>query len=272
MRLTEVVEAVLFVADSPLVPADIVAAVNHNAQHNGVAVEGYSAETPVDLPAVDTALSELMVKYAGGGFAFELKAIGGGYQFMTKGAYAPFIKAAALVKEHRKLSRAALETLAIIAYRQPVTRAEIEFIRGVNCEYALHRLLEKQLVEPAGRAELPGRPLLYRTSKAFMDYFGLAALADLPKLSELKADEEALAEAFRTRAQDQPEGDANESADGPQQGSLLEPPTEGPRSEASRQEGMGTEGFEPSAAAHEARDEFGRAPAASIEPAPVEVG
>lgn len=227
MRLTEVVEAVLFVADSPLVPADIVAAVNHNAQHNGVAVEGYSAETPVDLPAVDTALSELMVKYAGGGFAFELKAIGGGYQFMTKGAYAPFIKAAALVKEHRKLSRAALETLAIIAYRQPVTRAEIEFIRGVNCEYALHRLLEKQLVEPAGRAELPGRPLLYRTSKAFMDYFGLAALADLPKLSELKADEEALAEAFRTRISEaEHQADAQSGRSGetksPQSPSLLD--------------------------------------------------
>jgi segregation and condensation protein B len=196
MRLAEIVEAILFVSDIPMTVPELVAALAHNSQQSGTAAESLG---PIDASSVETALSELMVKYSGAGYAFELKALAGGYQFLTKGGFAPFIKAAALVREHRKLSRAALETLSIVAYRQPITRAEIEFIRGVNCEYALHRLLEKQLLEPAGRAEMPGRPLIYRTTKAFMDYFGLSTLADLPKLTELKADEEALAEAFRTR-------------------------------------------------------------------------
>ena len=228
MRLSEVIEAVLFVSDAPMTVPELVAAIAHNTTHNAVAVEGHSPEAPVDAPAVETALSELMVKFAGAGYAFELKAIAGGYQFLTKQHYAPFVRAATLVREQRKLSRAALETLAIIAYRQPITRSEIEFIRGVNCEYALQRLLEKQLVEPAGRADMPGRPLIYRTSKAFMDYFGLASLADLPKLTELKADEEALAEAFRNRAHESETPEANgggqgEGKTGPQQASLLEP-------------------------------------------------
>jgi segregation and condensation protein B len=112
--------------------------------------------------------------------------IAGGYQFLTKGAYHTTVAIHLRQATKKRLSQAALETLAIIAYKQPVSRPEVEEIRGVNCDYALQKLLEKELVFIAGRSEGPGRPLLYGTTEKFMDYLGINSLTDLPKPKDFK--------------------------------------------------------------------------------------
>lgn len=137
------------------------------------------------------ALEELILKYREGAFAFEIVEIAEGYQFLTKGAYHTTIGTLLKQRTKKRLSRAALETLSIIAYKQPVTKAEMEQVRGVSCDYSVTKLLEKELVAILGRSEAVGRPLLYGTSPKFMDYFGLKSLKDLPKPKDFpKADSE----------------------------------------------------------------------------------
>jgi len=127
-------------------------------------------------------------------YAFELVEIAGGYQFMTKGAYHNTVAVHLKQTTKKRLSQAALETLALVAYKQPVTKTELEEIRGVNCDYALQKLLEKELVVIGGRSEGPGRPLLYNTSDKFMDYLGIQSLNDLPKLKDFKEVENTVGE------------------------------------------------------------------------------
>lgn len=127
-------------------------------------------------------------------FAFELVEIAGGWQFLTKGAYHNTVAIHLKQTTKKRLSQAALETLALIAYKQPVTKSELEEIRGVNCDYALQKLLEKELVTIAGRSEGPGRPLLYATSEKFMDYLGINSLNDLPKPKDFKEVENSIGE------------------------------------------------------------------------------
>src|SRR5690606_26468820 len=125
-------------------------------------------------------------KYDSEFYAFELKQSGGGSQFLTKSAYHATVAQLNGDKFIKKLSTAALETLAIIAYKQPITKSEMESIRGVNCDYAVQKLLEKDLVIIAGRNEnAVGKPLIYATSKSFMDYFGINNPNDLPKIDEV---------------------------------------------------------------------------------------
>ncbi len=118
------------------------------------------------------------------GRGVELRQTAGGYQLRTRPELAPYLARLELPRPHR-LSRAALETLAIVAYRQPVTRAEVEEVRGVDCGGVLRALLEKGLVRVLGKKDVPGRPLLYGTTRKFLDVFGLESLADLPSLSEI---------------------------------------------------------------------------------------
>jgi segregation and condensation protein B len=190
-ELARFVETVLFVSEEPQMLADL--------------VEVYNRCYPDQLaPTEDAwlqAIEDLKEKCNADAVIYELKQIAGGWQLLTKPILAAIARQTIVQKEQKKLSRAALETLAIIAYRQPVTKAEIEFIRGVASDYAMQRLLEKQLVETAGRAELPGKPMLYRTSRHFMEYFGLAQLADLPKLQDLQIDEEIIEQSLRTALQ-----------------------------------------------------------------------
>jgi len=127
-------------------------------------------------------------------YAFELVEIAGGYQFMTKGAYHNTVAVHLKQTTKKRLSQAALETLALVAYKQPVTKTELEEIRGVNCDYALQKLLEKELVVIGGRSEGPGRPLLYNTSDKFMDYLGIQSLNDLPKPKDFKEVENTVGE------------------------------------------------------------------------------
>jgi len=109
---------------------------------------------------------------------------------MTKAAYHETIGNHIKLENRKNLSKAAMETLSIIAYKQPIVKSEMEVIRGVSCDYSVQKLLEKELVEIVGRSEGPGRPLLYGTSDKFMDHFGLKSIADLPKLKDIEIDVE----------------------------------------------------------------------------------
>lgn len=163
----------------------------------------FSADTPISLHEIIECLSEafgikfnetevleaidaLKQRYAADVFSFEPMEIAGGYQFLTKGAFHHTVGIFLKQTMKKRLSRSALETLAIIAYRQPVSKGELEKIRGVNCDYAIQKLLEKELVNITGRSDGPGRPLLYGTSEKFMDYFGLKSLDDLPRPKEFR--------------------------------------------------------------------------------------
>lgn len=117
---------------------------------------------------------------------YTLREIAGGYQLTTKGMYAPFIRNLLQSKKSKKLSKAVLETLAIIAYRQPVTRPDVESIRGVSVSHAFEQLQERRLIKAVGVAELPGRPRLYRTTDEFLLHFGLKSLKELPSIEELR--------------------------------------------------------------------------------------
>jgi segregation and condensation protein B len=146
-------------------------------------------EGPVAKAAVrqvERAIAALNGQYAASQRAFRIEHLAGGYRVMTLAAYAPILAAFHKRQTSSKLSRAAVETLAIIAYKQPLTKAELEAIRGVSCGEVLKTLLEKRLVTVKGRAEELGRPLLYGTTTDFLKLFGLASIKDLPSPTELK--------------------------------------------------------------------------------------
>ncbi len=164
-----IVEAVLFTSDTPLPPAKIAAA------------------TELPPRRIKKAVTELNKRYAKGGHAFRIEDIAGGYQMMTLPEFHDVLRRLLNVKKDSRLSQAAMETLAIVAYRQPILRADIEAIRGVASGEVLRGLLERQLVKIVGRAEVIGRPMLYGTSKRFLEIFGLASLDDLPRVEELRS-------------------------------------------------------------------------------------
>jgi segregation and condensation protein B len=143
----------------------------------------YGWEIPKD--EITENISQLQQKYTSEEFSFELSEIAGGYEFLTKKEFHTAINTLLQLKEKKKLSTAALETLAIIAYKQPVSKPQIEQIRGVNCDYSIQKLLEKELIVIEGKSDGPGKPLIYGTSKNFMDHFGLKNVKDLPKLKDL---------------------------------------------------------------------------------------
>jgi segregation and condensation protein B len=171
------IEALIFASDKPLATADLVELLN-----NAMAFIDDRASEEQVAAAID-AIKE---KYEAEFYAFGLVESGGGWQFLTKPEYHKTIAQLNGDKYLKKLSVASIETLSIIAYKQPVTKSEIELIRGVNCDYAVQKLLEKELVVISGRKEdAAGKPLLYSTSKNFMDYFGINSADDLPKIKEI---------------------------------------------------------------------------------------
>ena len=131
-------------------------------------------------------IESLRDKYNSDQYSVEIVEIAGGFRFMTKALYHHTIGTYLRQNTHKKLSKSALESLAIIAYKQPVTKTEIESIRGVNSDYTIQKLLEKDLIEISGRSEGPGKTLLYSTTSKFTDYFGLKTIDDLPKVKELE--------------------------------------------------------------------------------------
>lgn len=152
-------------------------------------------QTEVAEADILEAIGQIREQFADETFAFELVEIAGGWQFLTKGAYHSTIAVHLKQATRKRLSQAALETLAIVAYKQPVSKSELEEIRGVSCDYAVQKLLEKELVQIAGRSEGPGRPLLYATSDKFMDYLGIRSLQDLPKLKDFEGAENVIGDA-----------------------------------------------------------------------------
>ena len=153
-------------------------------------------ETLFETDTIEKCLFEIRQKFADDSFVFELVESGGGYQFLTKPAFRPTVETFLKQKVKKRLSTSALETLSIIAYKQPVSRPQLEQIRGVNCDYALQKLLEKELVVIQGKSEQAGRPILYGTSKKFMDHFGINHLNQLPELKELQPNENEIGEAI----------------------------------------------------------------------------
>lgn len=175
------IEVLIFASEKPLSSLDIVELINN---HFGF------LEERIMLDQVESALDGIREKYASEFYPFEVRESGGGWQFLTKVTYHSTIAQLNGDKFLKRLSNAALETLAIIAYKQPITKGEIEAIRGVNSDYSIQKLLEKELVLISGRNEnMPGKPLVYATSKNFMDYFGINSADDLPKIKEVLAEQ-----------------------------------------------------------------------------------
>jgi len=144
-----------------------------------------AVEAEIEEVTVMNSIQNIKKKYADPAFAIELVKMNNGYQFLTKKKYHQVISQLQLQRSKKKLSQAALETLAIIAYKQPVTKLEIEQIRGVNCDYSIQKLLDKELISIAGKAETVGKPILYATSNQFADYMGINNINELPAMSEL---------------------------------------------------------------------------------------
>ena len=167
--MKRIVEALLFVAHKPLAMSEI-----------KKVVKGYKTAE------IEEALGELKAEIDARGGSFRLQEIAGGYELSTHPQFAPWIMKLELEKRKKQATKSALETLAILAYKQPVTRVEIEEIRGVNVSGVLSTLLERNLIKIIGRKEIPGRPLLYGTSDKFLEHFRLKSLEELPKIDEIK--------------------------------------------------------------------------------------
>ncbi len=236
--LSQIIEAIIFVSDQPVQAAFLLKVVTgkteaadpeelespeteHQQAEPAQIPEAETGEPPetailiesATIEDVEAALSELLLKYQDIRYPFEIRKVAGGYQFYTKRQYYPYVRKAVVNKNQRRLSRAALETLSIVAYRQPIAKAEVEYIRGVNCDYAIQKLLEKNLVSITGRADAPGRPLLYSTSPFFMEYFGISDISDLPKLKEFAEMEEDQMNLFRqTQPKDPHETETGQEA------------------------------------------------------------
>lgn len=184
MELSQIIphiEALIFASEKPLTSLEIVELVNN--------AFGFMEER-IMLDQVESCIEGIREKYQSEFYPFEVRESGGGWQFLTKKDFHKTLAQLNGEKFLKRLSTAALETLAIIAYKQPITKGEIESIRGVNSDYSIQKLLEKELIIITGRNEnLPGKPLLYVTSKNFMDYFGLNSVNDLPKIKEVLAEQ-----------------------------------------------------------------------------------
>jgi segregation and condensation protein B len=175
------VEALIFASDKPLTTLEITELVNN--------IE--SIDEKISLDQVESAVDGIVEKYKAEFYPFEVKQTGGGWQFLTKHEFHKTVAQLNGDKFLKRLSAASLETLAIIAYKQPITKGEIESVRGVNCDYSVQKLLEKELIIISGRNEKqPGQPLIYSTSKNFMDYFGINSADELPKIKEVMPDQD----------------------------------------------------------------------------------
>jgi segregation and condensation protein B len=185
MSLIRVIEALLFSAQKPVSVRELAAAIK-GAGAEDPAAAGTNEFARVTEAEVAAALEQLKMEYVQEQRAFQVIEKAEGWQLATDPAFAPWVRQLFPVPKPARLTAPALETLAIIAYRQPVTRADVEAVRGVNIDGVLQTLMERGLVKIAGRAEIPGRPLLYETTQFFLDHFGLRNLDELPNVEELR--------------------------------------------------------------------------------------
>lgn len=170
------VESLIFASDEPISIGEIARAWS----------ESMGMDAP-DEATIRASVDRINAELDGAERPYRIEEWGGGFRFATRKEVAPFLRALFVTDRQRKLSRTLMETLAIMAYRQPVSRSEIEFIRGVDCDYALRKLLEYGLIDVVGRSERVGRPLLYGTTPRFLELFGMSAIDDLPNLRELES-------------------------------------------------------------------------------------
>lgn len=214
MNTPQIVEAVLFASDAPLTPDEIA-----------------RADERLDEDQVEEALQMLKAEYDDAQRAFHLTEIAEGYQILTRPEFAPYLERFDNVPKPNRLSGPSLETLAIIAYRQPIGRIEIEYIRGVNSSGVIRTLQDRSLIDIVGRGDGLGRPLLYGTTQRFQEHFGFASLDDLPRPDELpiilkdrmplqegegNADKETIPEMSdpgENSVEEQPDNSVNESAE-----------------------------------------------------------
>jgi segregation and condensation protein B len=182
MTLKQVIEALLFSAQKPLSTREIVSAMR-GAEDDELSPNEFARVKEAEVAA---ALEQLKMDCIQQQRAFQLIEKADGWQLATDPKYAPWVRQLFPAPKPARLSAPALETLAIIAYRQPMTRADVEAVRGVNIDGVLQTLMERGLVKIAGRAEIPGRPLLYETTQFFLDHFGLRNLDELPNVEELR--------------------------------------------------------------------------------------
>ncbi|KIC90786.1 SMC-Scp complex subunit ScpB [Flavihumibacter solisilvae] len=175
------IEALIFASEKPLGALELTDLINQ--------AFGFM-EDKITLEQIEAGIEGVVEKYQSEFYPFELRFSGGGWQFLTKKEYHKTVAQLNGDKFLKRLSPAAMETLAIIAYKQPITKSEIEAIRGVSADYSIQKLLEKELIIISGRnEEMPGKPLVYTTSRGFMDYFGLNGPEDLPRIKEVLADQ-----------------------------------------------------------------------------------
>ncbi len=173
-RLSSVIEALIFASDEPISGAKIRDIIVENEEQIEI-----TEETVSDF------VDKLNERYDENGLSFRIQLLGGGYTFVTQSKYHYWLSVFQHENAYRKLSQSAIESLAIVAYRQPITKPEVDQIRGVDSGYILRQLLEKALVEVSGRADSPGKPLLYRTTKHFLRHFGINSVDELPKPREI---------------------------------------------------------------------------------------
>ena len=171
-----IIEALIFASDEPIQGQEIIKAIKE--------IDG--DEIQITLGNIEETIENLNKKYEFNENPYSIVKIANGYAFSTRPEYAKYVGYLSTEKSKRRLSQAALETLAIIAYKQPITKPEIEAIRGVNSDYMINTLLEKNLITIKGRSESVGRPLLYSTTDEFLKYFGLNTISDLPKPREIE--------------------------------------------------------------------------------------
>ncbi len=183
MNLSRVIEALLFSAHKPLSTKEIV-----DLLHGAGAEDEFSSNefAKVRQAEVAAAIEQLKIEYIQSERGFQVVEKANGWQLMSDPKYAKWVRGLFPAPKPARLTSPALETLAIIAYRQPITRADVEAVRGVTIDSVLQTLLERGLVKISGRAEIPGRPLLYETTEFFLDHFGLRSLDELPNVEELR--------------------------------------------------------------------------------------
>ena len=183
MTLTQVLEALLFAAQKPLTAKELSAAIKSAGGDDELVLNEFAK---VNEAQVAAALEQLKIEYMQQGRAFQLAEKADGWQLVSDPAYAAWVRQLFPAVKPARLTPPSLETLAIIAYRQPITRADIEAVRGVAVDGVLQNLMERGLVKIGGRAEVPGRPLIYETTEFFLEHFGLRNLDELPNAEELR--------------------------------------------------------------------------------------
>ena len=183
MTLAKVIEALLFGAQKPLSTKEIADALRRAGAEDDFSPNEFANVKPAEVAA---AIEQLKIEYIQNEHGFQLVEKADGWQLASDPKYAPWVRGLFPAPKPTRLSSPALETLAIIAYRQPITRADVEAVRGVTIDGVLQTLMERGLVKISGRAEIPGRPLLYETTEFFLDHFGLRNLDELPNVEELR--------------------------------------------------------------------------------------